>query len=55
MQKGKLGDNLEVSALGLGCTGLSFGLGCAKDRSEAVKTTFTKAAARPRASINEGE
>lgn len=27
MEKRKLGDNLEVSAIGLGCMGLSFGLG----------------------------
>lgn len=37
MQKRTLGKNLEVSALGLGCMGLSFGLGPAIDRSEAIK------------------
>ena len=38
MQKRKLGNSgLEVSALGLGCMGLSFGLGPAVDRGEAVK------------------
>jgi aryl-alcohol dehydrogenase-like predicted oxidoreductase len=35
MQKRKLGE-LEVSALGLGCMGLSFGLGPAVDRSDAI-------------------
>lgn len=37
MQKRRLGDNLEVSAIGLGCMGLSFGLGPAADRNDAVK------------------
>ena len=38
MQKRRLGNSgLEVSALGLGCMGLSFGLGPAVDRGEAVK------------------
>src|SRR5690349_18837162 len=37
MQKRKLGNsNLEVSALGLGCMGLSFGLGPATDRQEGI-------------------
>jgi len=36
MQKRKLG-NLEVSALGLGCMGLSFGLGPATDKEQAIK------------------
>jgi aryl-alcohol dehydrogenase-like predicted oxidoreductase len=37
MQKRNLGNsNLEVSALGLGCMGLSFGLGPAVDRQEAI-------------------
>jgi aryl-alcohol dehydrogenase-like predicted oxidoreductase len=35
MQKRKLG-NLEVSALGLGCMGLSFGFGPAADKKEAI-------------------
>jgi aryl-alcohol dehydrogenase-like predicted oxidoreductase len=35
MQKRKIG-NLEVSALGLGCMGLTFGLGPATDRYEAI-------------------
>ena len=38
MQKRKLGNsNLEVSALGLGCMGLSFGYGLAKDKQEAIR------------------
>ena len=37
MQKRKLGNsNLEVSALGLGCMGMSFGYGPAADRQEAI-------------------
>ena len=37
MQKRKLGkSNLEVSALGLGCMGLSFGFGPATDTQEAI-------------------
>jgi aryl-alcohol dehydrogenase-like predicted oxidoreductase len=38
MQKRKLGNgNLEVSALGLGCMGMSFGLGPAKDEQEMIE------------------
>ena len=38
MQKRKLGSSgLEVSAIGLGCMGLSFGYGPAADRQEAIK------------------
>jgi len=38
MQKRTLGNSgLEVSALGLGCMGLSFGLGPATEKSEAIK------------------
>lgn len=38
MQKRKLGkSNLEVSALGLGCMGMSFGLGPAADKNEMIK------------------
>ncbi len=38
MQKRILGNSgLEVSALGLGCMGLSFGLGPATETSEAIK------------------
>jgi aryl-alcohol dehydrogenase-like predicted oxidoreductase len=37
MQLRKLGDNLEVSAIGLGCMGLSFGLGPAADKGEAIR------------------
>jgi aryl-alcohol dehydrogenase-like predicted oxidoreductase len=37
MQKRKLGkSNLEVSAIGLGCMGLSFGLGPAVDKEEGI-------------------
>jgi aryl-alcohol dehydrogenase-like predicted oxidoreductase len=37
MQKRKLGkSNLEVSELGLGCMGLSFGLGPAVDKKEGI-------------------
>ena len=37
MQKRTLGrSDLEVSALGLGCMGLSFGLGPATDRGQAI-------------------
>ena len=36
MKKRKLGNNLEVSAIGLGCMGLSFGLGPAADKKEAI-------------------
>ncbi len=35
MKKRNIG-NLEVSAIGLGCMGLSFGLGPATDRKEAI-------------------
>src|SRR6478672_1364741 len=38
MQKRKLGkSNLEVSGIGLGCMGLSFGLGPAVDKQEGIK------------------
>src|SRR5271163_4080305 len=38
MQKRKLGNSgLEVSALGFGCMGLSFGLGPATEKNEAIK------------------
>ena len=37
MQKRQLGNSgLEVSALGLGCMGMSFGYGPAMDRNEAI-------------------
>ncbi len=41
MQKRKLGNNLEVSGLGLGCMGLSFGLGPATDKHDAIKLIRT--------------
>jgi aryl-alcohol dehydrogenase-like predicted oxidoreductase len=42
MQKRKLGKgNLEVSAIGLGCMGMSFGYGPAMDRQEAISLIRT--------------
>ena len=42
MQKRKLGSsNLEVSALGLGCMGLSYGYGPATDKNEAISLIRT--------------
>src|ERR1700694_1820662 len=42
MQKRKLGNsNLEVSALGLGCMGLSYGYGPATDKQEAISLLRT--------------
>ena len=42
MQKRKLGkSNLEVSALGLGCMGMSFGLGPAADKKEMISLIRT--------------
>lgn len=37
MEKRILGSGLEVSSIGLGCMGLSFGLGPATDRQEAIQ------------------
>jgi aryl-alcohol dehydrogenase-like predicted oxidoreductase len=37
MQKRKLGNSLEVSAIGLGCMGMSFGYGPAGENSEMIK------------------
>ena len=36
MQKRTLGINLEVSAIGLGCMGMSFGLGAPADKQEMI-------------------
>jgi aryl-alcohol dehydrogenase-like predicted oxidoreductase len=42
MQKRKLGNSgLEVSAIGLGCMGMSFGLGPAGDKNEMIKVIRT--------------
>ena len=42
MQKRKLGNsNLEVSAIGLGCMGMSFGLGPAMDKQQAISLIRT--------------
>src|SRR5215208_1102162 len=42
MQKRRLGQNgLEVSAIGLGCMGLSFGLGPAAEKGEAIRVIRT--------------
>jgi len=44
MQKRKLGSsNLEVSALGLGCMGISFGYGPAADKQESIRLIRTAA------------
>jgi len=40
MQKRKLG-NLEVSAIGLGCTSMSFGYGPAGDKQEMISLSQT--------------
>jgi aryl-alcohol dehydrogenase-like predicted oxidoreductase len=41
MQRRKLGNNLEVSALGLGCMGMSFGYGPAADKQEMISLLRT--------------
>lgn len=41
MQKRTLGTNLEVSALGLGCMGMSFGLGAPADKQEMISLIRT--------------
>jgi aryl-alcohol dehydrogenase-like predicted oxidoreductase len=41
MQKRKLGKNLEVSALGLGCMGMSFGLGPPADKQQMISLIRT--------------
>ena len=42
MQKRKLGNsNLEVSALGLGCMGMSYGYGPAADKQESIRLIRT--------------
>jgi len=42
MQRRKLGNsNLEVSALGLGCVGMSFGYGPASDKKEMISLIRT--------------
>src|SRR6185295_4828790 len=37
MEKRTLGTGLEVSALGLGCMGMSFGLGAPADKGESIR------------------
>jgi aryl-alcohol dehydrogenase-like predicted oxidoreductase len=44
-----LGDNFKVSAIGLGCMGLSFGLGPARERHEAI--TVIRSAAERRVTL----
>src|SRR6187549_3254466 len=46
MKKRTLGNDLEVSALGLGCMGLSFGYGPAVEKDDAIKLI--------RAAVDEG-
>jgi aryl-alcohol dehydrogenase-like predicted oxidoreductase len=41
MQKRKLGKNLEVSAIGLGCMGMSFSYGPPKDKNEMISLLHT--------------
>jgi aryl-alcohol dehydrogenase-like predicted oxidoreductase len=42
MQKRKLGTSaLEVSAIGIGCMGMSFGYGPAKDKKEMIALIHT--------------
>jgi aryl-alcohol dehydrogenase-like predicted oxidoreductase len=41
MQKRKLGKNLEVSAIGLGCMGMSFSYGPPKDKKEMIALLHT--------------
>lgn len=48
IQKRILGkSNLEVSALGLGCMGMSFGYGPAADRKEISATLFPASRRKP--------
>lgn len=54
MQKRALGNGgLEVSALGLGCMGMSFGYGPAADKREMI-TLIRSAAARGRDGLRRG-
>jgi hypothetical protein len=47
MQKRRLGtSNLEVSALGLGCMGMSFGYGPAADKQEMISLIRSAVAVR---------
>src|ERR1700676_2835876 len=41
MQKRKLGNKLEVSALGLGCMGMSFSYGVVHDEQEMISLIHT--------------
>ena len=47
MQKRRLGNsNLEVSAIGLGCMGLSFGYGPAVDKGQGIALSISTALIR---------
>ena len=52
MQKRKLGkSNLEVSAIGLGCMGMSFGYGPPKDKQEMISVIRRRSNAASHSSI----
>ena len=50
MHKRKLGSNLEVSALGLGCMGMSYGYGPAADRQDVIALIRRPSSAASRSS-----
>ena len=59
MQERKLGkSNLEVSAIGLGCMGMSWSYGQTKDKQEMIsliRTAVDRAIKRPRESVERHE